>query len=76
MPSDTNKTVQLDFEQPLAVAGIGGLIVSTLISLPVIPNVCAGLHAAKEWLARVLKSPAAATSMAVSEAKSVEAMAQ
>lgn len=63
--------------QPLAVATIGGLIVATVISLLVIPNVYLALHDGKEWFAAFAGGRMKHTQRAVEGGeKQVEAIAK
>jgi len=62
--------------QPLAVATIGGLLVSTLISLLVIPNVYLILHDAKEWITGLLRKREQRQRTPLPETDSTEAMAK
>ena len=62
--------------QPLAVATIGGLTVSTLVSLLVIPNVYLALHDGKEWLAALMGKRVGADRRKLKEKESAEALAK
>ncbi len=48
------------FRQPMAIAVIGGLITSTLLSLVIVPAVFSYVHDFEAWLARRFKAPRAA----------------
>ncbi len=48
------------FRQPMAIAVIGGLITSTLLSLVIVPAVFSYVHDFEVWLARRFKAPRAA----------------
>jgi multidrug efflux pump subunit AcrB len=45
------------FRQPMAIAVIGGLITSTLLSLVIVPAVFSYIHDFEAWLARHFKAP-------------------
>jgi multidrug efflux pump subunit AcrB len=45
------------FRQPMAIAVIGGLITSTLLSLVIVPAVFSYVHDFEAWLARRFKAP-------------------
>ncbi|ANF56360.1 efflux RND transporter permease subunit [Halotalea alkalilenta] len=48
------------FRQPMAIAVIGGLLTSTLLSLVIVPAVFSYVHDFEAWLARRFKTPRAA----------------
>lgn len=48
------------FRQPMAIAVIGGLITSTLLSLVIVPAVFSYVHDFEDWLARRFNGPRAA----------------
>jgi multidrug efflux pump subunit AcrB len=48
------------FRQPMAIAVIGGLVTSTLLSLVIVPAVFSYIHDFEAWLARRFKAPRSA----------------
>ena len=52
------------FRQPMAIAVIGGLLTSTLLSLVIVPAVFSYVHDFEAWLARRFKTPHAADDLA------------
>jgi Cu/Ag efflux pump CusA len=57
------------FRSPMAIAVIGGLITSTLLSLLVVPAVFTFVDDVEQWFKRRLRRPGTPAPLAVVEAK-------
>jgi len=67
MPVALGLDADMSFRSPMAIAVIGGLITSTLLSLVVVPVVFTYIHSLENWLKRVFRMRAPTAAVVTSE---------